>query len=157
MLFVDFSSAFNSSAPADWSTDCRYCNSEPPLSVDQGLSDEQTWALPHPPPSSSTLLFLMTASSPESSPVHAVHPALRPAHQRGGGGVCHGFQVSWPAHLEDLGWTVNTTHIIKKAQQRLFFLRTLRRSKLPPPFLRNFYYCTIESVLTAVLQQRRDG
>ncbi|KAK0132238.1 RNA-directed DNA polymerase from mobile element jockey [Merluccius polli] len=49
---------------------------------------------------------------------------------------------------EDLSWTVNTTHIIKKAQQRLFFLRTLRRNKLPPPLLKNLYHCTIESVLT---------
>ena len=40
---------------------------------------------------------------------------------------------------EDLGWTVNTTHIIKKAQQHLFFLRTLRRNKLPPLLLKNFY------------------
>jgi len=46
---------------------------------------------------------------------------------------------------EDLGWTSNTTHIIKKAQQRL---RTLRRNKLPPPLLKNLYYCTKESVLT---------
>ncbi len=45
---------------------------------------------------------------------------------------------------EDLGWTVHTTHIIKKAQQRLFFLRTLKKNNLPPPLLRNFYRCTVE-------------
>uniref|UniRef100_A0A3P8WVL5 Peptidase M12B domain-containing protein n=1 Tax=Cynoglossus semilaevis TaxID=244447 RepID=A0A3P8WVL5_CYNSE len=49
---------------------------------------------------------------------------------------------------EDLSWTVNTKNIIKKAQQRLFFLRTLRKNKLPRPLLKNFYHCTIESVLT---------
>lgn len=30
MLFVDFSSAFNSISPADWSTNCTNCSSEPP-------------------------------------------------------------------------------------------------------------------------------
>ena len=39
---------------------------------------------------------------------------------------------------EDLGGTVITTHIIKKAQQHLFFLRMLRRNKLPPHLLKNF-------------------
>ena len=46
---------------------------------------------------------------------------------------------------EDLGWTVKTTHIIKSP---IFFWRTLRRNKLPRPLLKNFYHCTIESVLT---------
>lgn len=49
---------------------------------------------------------------------------------------------------EDLGWTVNTTHITKKAQLRLIFLRSLRRNKLCPLLLKNFYHCTIECVLT---------
>lgn len=47
---------------------------------------------------------------------------------------------------EDLGWIQNTTYIIK-IQQPLVFPRMLKRNKLPPP-LKNFYRCTIESVLT---------
>ena len=52
-------------------------------------------------------------------------------------------------HLsEDLSWTLNTSILIKKAQQRLYFLRTLRKAHLSPRILVNFYRCTIESILT---------
>ena len=49
---------------------------------------------------------------------------------------------------EDLTWTHNTQQTIKKAQQRLFFLRKLRKFGLPTKLLGNFYRCTVESVLT---------
>ncbi|XP_062849614.1 uncharacterized protein LOC134311895 [Trichomycterus rosablanca] len=48
-----------------------------------------------------------------------------------------------------LTWTVNTSHLIKKAQQRLFFLRKLKKAKLPQKLLVNFYRSTIESILTS--------
>lgn len=47
-----------------------------------------------------------------------------------------------------LSWTNNTTQLVKKAQQRLFFLRKLKRAKLPVKLLINFYRSTIESILT---------
>ncbi len=37
----------------------------------------------------------------------------------------------------------------KKVQQRLHFLRRLKRASLPPPILTTFYRGTIESVLTS--------
>ncbi|KAK3562375.1 hypothetical protein QTP86_033422, partial [Hemibagrus guttatus] len=47
-------------------------------------------------------------------------------------------------HLaEDLTWSLNTTSISKKAQQRLYFLRRLRKAHLPPPILTMFYRGTI--------------
>ncbi len=49
---------------------------------------------------------------------------------------------------EDLTWTTNTMSLSKKAQQRLHFLRRLKRASLPPPILTTFYRGTIESVLT---------
>ncbi|XP_051564677.1 pleckstrin homology domain-containing family M member 3 isoform X2 [Myxocyprinus asiaticus] len=49
---------------------------------------------------------------------------------------------------EDLSWTYNTFTLIKKAQQRLYFLRKLRKAHLSPHILLNFYHCTIESILT---------
>ncbi len=52
---------------------------------------------------------------------------------------------------EDLTWTTNTKSISKKAQQRLHFLRRLKRASLPPPILTNFYRGTIESVLTSCI------
>ncbi len=49
---------------------------------------------------------------------------------------------------EDLTWTTNVTSLNKKGQQRLHFLRRLKRASLPPPILTTFYRGTIESVLT---------
>ena len=49
---------------------------------------------------------------------------------------------------EDLTWSLKTSNLIKKAQKRLFHLRTLKCSRLPKKLLINFYNCTIESVLT---------
>ncbi len=52
---------------------------------------------------------------------------------------------------EDLTWTNNTTSLSKKAQQRLHFLRWLKRSSLSPPILTTFYRGTIESMLTSCI------
>ncbi|KAI3376472.1 hypothetical protein L3Q82_016933, partial [Scortum barcoo] len=47
----------------------------------------------------------------------------------------------------DLTWSMNTAHLVKKAQQRLFFLRKLKRAGLSPQLQTNFYRATIESIL----------
>ncbi len=52
---------------------------------------------------------------------------------------------------EDLTWTTNTMSLSKKAQQRLHFLRRLKRASLPSPILTTFYRGTIESVLTSCI------
>ena len=49
---------------------------------------------------------------------------------------------------EDFTWSINTTTIIKKAQQRLYFLRVLRNNFLIKKLLVSFFRCFIESVLT---------
>ncbi|KAI2647404.1 hypothetical protein H4Q32_025832 [Labeo rohita] len=49
---------------------------------------------------------------------------------------------------EDLTWTTNTSSLVKKAHQRLFFLRTLKKNQLSLAILVNFYRCTTESILT---------
>lgn len=49
---------------------------------------------------------------------------------------------------EDLSWRTNTSAVVKKAQQRLYFLRTLRRNHLQEHLLVSFYHCAIESVIT---------
>uniref|UniRef100_A0A669CDC0 Reverse transcriptase domain-containing protein n=1 Tax=Oreochromis niloticus TaxID=8128 RepID=A0A669CDC0_ORENI len=52
-------------------------------------------------------------------------------------------------HLaEDLTWSVHINKKVKKAQQRLFFLRRLKRFGMSPRILRTFYRCAIESILT---------
>ncbi|CAM4663487.1 unnamed protein product [Leuciscus chuanchicus] len=48
----------------------------------------------------------------------------------------------------DMSWTTNTSCLVKKAHQRLFFLRTLRKNQLSSTTLVNFYRCAIESILT---------
>ncbi|KAI5098259.1 gastrula zinc finger protein XlCGF28.1-like [Silurus meridionalis] len=55
-------------------------------------------------------------------------------------------------HLADnLTWSLNTSSITKKAQQRLYFLRRLRKTHLPPPILSMFYRGTIESILSSCI------
>ncbi|KAK3535928.1 hypothetical protein QTP70_021229, partial [Hemibagrus guttatus] len=55
-------------------------------------------------------------------------------------------------HLtENFTCSLNTSSITKKAQQRLYFLRRLRKAHLPPPILTVFYRGTIESVLSSCI------
>ena len=53
--------------------------------------------------------------------------------------------------MEDQTWGVNTTGLVKKAKQRLYFLRVLRRNNIPQKLLVSFYRCSIESILTYCL------
>ena len=50
---------------------------------------------------------------------------------------------------QDLSWHENTKTIIKKSQQRLFFLRRLKEFTQNTQILLNFYRCIIESILTS--------
>ena len=49
---------------------------------------------------------------------------------------------------QDLKWETNIISITKKAQQRMYFLRQLRKYKLPQDVLVQFYTAVIESVLS---------
>ncbi|KAL6479062.1 hypothetical protein MHYP_G00124950 [Metynnis hypsauchen] len=49
---------------------------------------------------------------------------------------------------EDLSWTTNTIAVVKKAQQRLYFLRILRKNNFQEKLLVSNYCSTTESVLT---------
>ncbi len=48
---------------------------------------------------------------------------------------------------QDLKWDTHIDSIVKKAQQRLYFLRQLRKFNLPQELLKQFYSAVIESVL----------
>ncbi|KAL0150724.1 hypothetical protein M9458_053947 [Cirrhinus mrigala] len=48
---------------------------------------------------------------------------------------------------QDLKWDIHIGAIVKKAQQRLFFLRQLRKFNLPQELLKQFHTAIIESVL----------
>ncbi len=49
---------------------------------------------------------------------------------------------------EDLSWTAHIQTQVKKARQRLYHLRQLRKFRVSPSILKTFYSGTIESVLT---------
>lgn len=63
----------------------------------------------------------------------------------------HGEAVESVERLKSLGvtlsnrltWTSNTSSLVKKAQQRLFFLGKLKQEQLPQKLLLNFYRMTI--------------
>ena len=48
----------------------------------------------------------------------------------------------------DLKWNINSADIIKKARQRMYFLRTLKSFNVQQPILVSFYRSIIESILT---------
>ncbi len=48
---------------------------------------------------------------------------------------------------QDLKWDNHIDSIVRKAQQRLYFLRQLRKFNLPQELLKQFYSAIIESVL----------
>ncbi len=48
---------------------------------------------------------------------------------------------------QDLKWDNHIVSIVRKAQQRLYFLRQLRKFNLPQELLKQFYSTIIESVL----------
>uniref|UniRef100_A0AAV2JRZ0 Alkylated DNA repair protein AlkB homologue 8 N-terminal domain-containing protein n=1 Tax=Knipowitschia caucasica TaxID=637954 RepID=A0AAV2JRZ0_KNICA len=50
---------------------------------------------------------------------------------------------------QDLKWEPTISFLIKKAQQRMYFLRQLRKAKLPAQMLVQFYTAIIESILTS--------
>ncbi|XP_039672022.1 uncharacterized protein LOC120568514 [Perca fluviatilis] len=49
---------------------------------------------------------------------------------------------------ESLSWSVNTSEMLKKAQQRLYFLRILKRNKITQRLLVSFDPASIERILT---------
>uniref|UniRef100_A0A3B3C219 Reverse transcriptase domain-containing protein n=1 Tax=Oryzias melastigma TaxID=30732 RepID=A0A3B3C219_ORYME len=52
---------------------------------------------------------------------------------------------------DDLSWRTNTSSLLRKSHQRLYFLRKLRRSGLGRSVLTSFYRCAVESVLTSCI------
>lgn len=60
----------------------------------------------------------------------------------------HTFRFLGVLISADISWTDNITAIIKKAQQRLHFLRVLRKYNLDSNLLLTFYRSSVESLLT---------
>ncbi len=52
---------------------------------------------------------------------------------------------------DSLTWTANIASLVKRAQQRLFCLRRMRRAHFPSPILSTVYKGIIESILTSCI------
>ncbi|TWW79772.1 hypothetical protein D4764_10G0008020 [Takifugu flavidus] len=63
--------------------------------------------------------------------------------------ITDSFRFLGATITRDLKWEPTISSLIKKAQQRMFFLRKLRKLKLPPRMLAQFYTAIIESILTS--------
>ena len=50
---------------------------------------------------------------------------------------------------QDLKWGLNISSLTKRAQQRMYFLRQLKKFNLPKTMMVHFYTCIIESILTS--------
>ncbi|TWW64613.1 hypothetical protein D4764_22G0002600 [Takifugu flavidus] len=61
--------------------------------------------------------------------------------------IADSFRFLGTTITRDLKWEPTISSLIKKAQQRMFFLRKLRKLKLPPRMLEQLYTAIIESTL----------
>ncbi len=57
------------------------------------------------------------------------------------------FRLLGTTISQDLKWDIHIDSTVKKPQQRLYFLRQLRKFNLPQELLKQFYSAIIESVL----------
>ncbi|XP_029938457.1 NACHT, LRR and PYD domains-containing protein 3-like [Salarias fasciatus] len=60
----------------------------------------------------------------------------------------HTFTFLGTVITDNLSWSANTSAVFKRAQQRLHFLRVLRKSNICEKLLVTFYRSTVESILT---------
>jgi hypothetical protein len=66
-------------------------------------------------------------------------------------GIAVEFKFLCVQITEDLSWTNNTTTLVKRVQQTLYFLRRLKKFGMLPRVRSKYYGCTIESVLTGCI------
>ena len=78
----------------------------------------------------------------EHIPIHIDGTAVKKVESFKFLGVHINNKLKWPNH---------TDSVVKKAQQRLFNLRRMKKFVLSPKTLTNFYRCTIESILSGCI------
>uniref|UniRef100_A0AAQ4S2X5 Alkylated DNA repair protein AlkB homologue 8 N-terminal domain-containing protein n=2 Tax=Gasterosteus aculeatus aculeatus TaxID=481459 RepID=A0AAQ4S2X5_GASAC len=61
--------------------------------------------------------------------------------------IVDSFRFRGSIITQDLKWELNISSITKKAQQRLFFLRQLKKLNLPKTMMVHFYTAIMESIL----------
>ena len=80
------------------------------------------------------------------------HPPILPCTSEGTAvEVVSSFRYLGVHLKDDLTWSSNTSSLVRKAHQRLYFLRRLRRAGLGRSALITFYRCVVESVLCSCI------
>ncbi|KAK1791630.1 hypothetical protein P4O66_013631, partial [Electrophorus voltai] len=187
MLFIDFSSAFNTIVPQHLigklsllGLNTSLCNwildflTVRPQSVQIGSSTSNTTTLSTGAPQGSVLSpLLFTLLTHDCAAMHSSNHIIKFANDTTVVGLINKDNesayreevrelVSWleivknikllGVHIaENLTWTLNTSSITKRAQQRLYFLRKLREAHLPSPILTIFYRGTVENILSSCI------
>ena len=96
-------------------------------------------------------LLLNTAKTTEIVIDFRKEPNLKPPVHISGKpiSITESFKFLGTFISNDLKWTINTTQIIKKANQRLYFLRQLKQFHVKKQLLVLFYSAIIQSILTS--------
>ncbi len=92
------------------------------------------------------------ATASEAGKIHIQHPYHQhwcPSGLRSLPTALHSesFRLLGTTISQDLKWDFHIDSIVKKAQQRLHFLRQLRKFNLPQELLKQFYSVIIESII----------
>ncbi|KAK3544204.1 hypothetical protein QTP86_008344 [Hemibagrus guttatus] len=134
MLFVDYSSAFNTIIPSALTTKLQHLGLSPSLC--QWISIFLTGR-----PQAQDKLIVDFSTKQErnyQTPVINESPVER----------VDSFRYLGVHITQDLSWSCHINTVVKKARQHLYHLRRLRDFRLPSKVLRKFYSCTIGSILT---------
>ncbi|KAK1794318.1 hypothetical protein P4O66_011204, partial [Electrophorus voltai] len=167
MLFIDFSSAFNTIVPQHLigklsllglnTSLCNWILDFLTQFVRIGSSTSNTTTLSTGAPQGSVLSpLLFTLLTHDCAAMHSLNHIIKFADDTTVVGLINKDNESayreevqelivknikfLGVHIaENLTWTLNTSSITKRAQQRLYFLRKLREAHLPSPILTTFY------------------
>ncbi|XP_036403543.1 protein NLRC3-like [Megalops cyprinoides] len=139
MLFIDYSSAFNTVIPYKLTSQLLH------LAYRDKVANLVTWCEENN----------LTLNTDKTKEMIVDMRKEKKTHQPL---IIHGLEVERVSCFKFLGvyicddvtWTLNTTQLVKKAQ-RLYFLRRLRTFGMSPQILSNFYSCIIESILTSCI------
>ncbi|KAI3360806.1 hypothetical protein L3Q82_012879, partial [Scortum barcoo] len=135
MLFIDYSSAFNTIVPSKLVTKLR------DLGLNSALCDNNLHL--NVSKTKELIVDFRRRQREEHAPLSINGTTVER--------VSHSFRFLGVHISEDLTWTHHTDFITKSARQRLFFLRRLRRLNMDSRILCSFYRCTIESILTGCI------
>ncbi|KAK1806971.1 hypothetical protein P4O66_005464, partial [Electrophorus voltai] len=159
MLFVDYSSAFNTIIPSLLTTKLEDLGLHTSLCdwISNFLTDRPQSLLPAPVKfADDTVVMSLISDNDESAYLEEIKHLENWCQQNNlllniskTRELIVDCSKKQERHYQpDLSWSHHTNSLAKKARQHLYHLRRLRDFRLPSKVLRNFYTCTIESIHT---------